>query len=60
MRTSSSIIPVVLAATVAAQSTTLSSAIGRATPAINNLAVAITDETLTKVRDVMNQLCIYR
>jgi hypothetical protein len=59
MRTSIALLPaLLLAARVAAQTTTAS--LGRATAPVHNLAVAITDDTLTKVRDVMNQLCIYR
>ncbi|GHJ83778.1 hypothetical protein NliqN6_0180 [Naganishia liquefaciens] len=59
MRPPSPIVPLLLAVGAAAQSTTLGSAVGRATPSINNLAVAISDDTLAKVRDVMEQLCVY-
>jgi hypothetical protein len=59
MRSPISFIPLLLVG-VTAQSTTTSSALGRATAEIHNLAVAITDDTLTQVRNVMKQLCVYR
>lgn len=61
MRSPIALAPLLLVG-AAAQSTTTttSSALGRATAPIQNLAVAITDDMLTQVRNVMNQLCVYR
>jgi hypothetical protein len=60
MRSSIALAPLLLVGVTAQTTTTSSAALGRATAQIQNLAVAITDDTLTQVRNVMNQLCVYR
>lgn len=62
MRSSIALAPLLLLPRlgVTAQTPTTSSTLGRATPQIQNLAVAITDDTLAQVRNVMNELCVYR